>query len=338
MSILGKSSLKKAAKVFACICLFVLPAVASDITPPTLTSFTFAPNAVNTTTTSANVNVTAQLTDDLSGVEECLVFFTSPSGQHSVGTRLNLTSGTDLNGTWQGQIVIPAYSEPGTWVVSEISAADNVGNGWLYTTSQVQALGFPTNLQVDSGSSVALGSSLNPSTYGQPVTFTATVTSGSGITPTGSVNFNDGSTTLGSAMLNSSGVGTFSTSTLAAGPHSIVAAYLGDANNPAASSAALSQVVDKAPTTTTLHSGPNPSTAGSEVTFNAAVASTGKTVPGGIVTFNDGPTLLCRRNLVNSHAVCRTENLIAGTHHVTARYLGDENSESSKASVQQIVH
>jgi len=39
-------------------------------------------------------------------------------------------------------------------------------------------------------------SSLNPSTFGQSVTFTATVSSAGG-TPTGTVTFYDGATTLG---------------------------------------------------------------------------------------------------------------------------------------------
>jgi hypothetical protein len=38
-----------------------LPAFAQDTQPPVLTSFTFSPMAVNTTTTSATVNLTAQI-------------------------------------------------------------------------------------------------------------------------------------------------------------------------------------------------------------------------------------------------------------------------------------
>ena len=309
-----------------------------DVTPPTLNGFTFTPASVNTTSTSASVTATAQISDDLSGVVECLVFFTSPSGKQSAGARLNLVSGTNINGTWQGQIFIPAYSEPGTWTVSEVSSSDNVGNGWLYSTAQLQALGFPTNLQVDSGSSVALTSSLNPSTYAQPVTFTATVTSGSGNIPTGTVNFTDGSTTFGSATLDSNGLATFTASTLAAGTHSIVAAYLGDANNPPANSPALSQVVTQVPTTTALTSSLNPSVFGDLVTFRATVASsTGGAVTGGIVTFSDGPTLLCRHNVIHGHAACRTSSLTLGTHHIVARYLGGIDVQSSKASINQIV-
>ena len=72
---------------------------------------------------------------------------------------------------------------------------------------------------------------MNPSVFGQSVTFTATVKAvapGSG-TPTGAVTFLDGSTTLGTGTLDASGVASFSTSTLSVGEHSITAAYGGNA-------------------------------------------------------------------------------------------------------------
>jgi hypothetical protein len=52
------------------------------------------------------------------------------------------------------------------------------------------------------GSSTSLISSLNPSTYGQKVTWTATVTSSGSITPTGKVRFSWSGYTIGSATLN----------------------------------------------------------------------------------------------------------------------------------------
>jgi hypothetical protein len=91
----------------------------------------------------------------------------------------------------------------------------------------------------------ALASSANPSSTGQAVTFTATVTS-SGGTPTGNVNFLDGSTQLGSAALNGSGQATFMTSSLAAGTHSITASYVGNSNFAASTSAVLMQAINAA--------------------------------------------------------------------------------------------
>ncbi len=89
----------------------------------------------------------------------------------------------------------------------------------------------------------ALASSPNPSTVGQTVTFTATVTPTSGTgTPTGTVQFFDGTTQIGSGTLDATtGTTTFATSSLAVGNHSITAQYLGDQNDAGSTSAALKQ-------------------------------------------------------------------------------------------------
>ena len=79
-------------------------------------------------------------------------------------------------------------------------------------------------------SATAVSSSVNPSSAGQNVTFTATVISTAG-TPTGTVQFKDGGTNLGSPQtLNGSGVATFATSSLVVGLHTITADYSGDGN------------------------------------------------------------------------------------------------------------
>lgn len=109
-----------------------------------------------------------------------------------------------------------------------------------------------------------LASSPNPSTVGQAVAFTATVTGEYGGTATGTVTFSNGSTTLGSATLNGD-VASLSDSSLAEGTYSVVAAYAGDGNFQGSSSAAVSQVVNAAtapgfsftasPTSLTMKSG-----------------------------------------------------------------------------------
>ncbi len=85
-------------------------------------------------------------------------------------------------------------------------------------------------------------SSANPSSFGQAITLTATV-SGTGGPPTGTVTFKNGATTLGSSTLNGSGQATFTTSSLSVGSHSITAVYSGNASFTASTSAALIQVV-----------------------------------------------------------------------------------------------
>jgi hypothetical protein len=98
-------------------------------------------------------------------------------------------------------------------------------------------------------STTTLASSLNPSTVGTLVTFTATVT---GTNPTGSVAFSsDGNGIAGCSAIALAGSGNArtaacTTSALSQGTHSIVAAYAGDAGNAASSSSPLSQGVNAA--------------------------------------------------------------------------------------------
>jgi hypothetical protein len=78
---------------------------------------------------------------------------------------------------------------------------------------------------------ITVTSSLNPSSFGQSVTFTFTVAGVSGLaTPTGTIAFSDGSTALASPTLNASGVATYTTVMLSGGSHTLSAVYGGDAN------------------------------------------------------------------------------------------------------------
>jgi len=94
---------------------------------------------------------------------------------------------------------------------------------------------------------VLLVSSLNPSTSGQAVTFTATVSAaapGSGV-PAGTVEFLDGTTVLGFQTLVAGKV-FFKTSTLSVGSHSITARYEGSTLFNARTSTVLNQIVNAA--------------------------------------------------------------------------------------------
>ena len=189
-----------------------------------------------------------------------------------------------------------------------------------------------------------LASSVNPSTSGQGVTFTATV---AGTAPTGNVAFKDGGTTLtgcSSVALTGSGnarTAACTTSTLAVGVHSMVADYSGDAGNGASSSAALSHTV-KAVSTTTLASSLNPSTSGAAVTFTATVAGTGPT--GNVAFTSDGAaiagcTAVALSGSGNSRtAMCTTSALAVGTRSIVAGYGGDgTNVASTSAALAQVV-
>jgi Bacterial Ig-like domain (group 3) len=183
------------------------------------------------------------------------------------------------------------------------------------------------------GTSMALRSSVNPSVFGQTVTFTASVhasTPGSGI-PTGMVTFKDGSVVLGSGALNSAGQATFSTATLSRGGHAITAAYGGDGSFLASSSIVFGQGVNRDATVTSLTSSANPSVALQAVTFTAIVMAKapGAGQPTGAVVFKDGATVLGSRPLQlvggKDQATFSTASLGVGIQTITATYVGDNN-------------
>src|SRR5206468_3782569 len=126
------------------------------------------------------------------------------------------------------------------------------GGSCFYTPSTSGALSQTVN---KAGTTTELTSSLIPSRHCQSATFTATVAAvapGAG-TPTGTVTFKDGSTALGTASL-SAGKATFATSALTTAGHSITATYNGSGDFTASTSAALTQTVNKANTTTKVTS------------------------------------------------------------------------------------
>jgi uncharacterized protein (TIGR02145 family) len=96
---------------------------------------------------------------------------------------------------------------------------------------------------IKANTNTTLTSSLNPSGYGQSVTFTATVT-GAVEMPAGMIEFRDGSTILGTGTLDSSGIATLTITTLSADMHHIVAYYLGNIHyNPSNSNTLLQDVI-----------------------------------------------------------------------------------------------
>jgi len=177
---------------------------------------------------------------------------------------------------------------------------------------------------------------LNPSIYGQKVTWTATVTSSSSITPTGKVRFTWSGYTIGSATLNSSGVATLTRSNLNADPYPLTAVYGGDVNNLPSTSAILNQVVLQTTSTASLTSSPNPSMQGQAVTFTAKISSP-TVIPKGPVTFTAGKTVLGTTQLSGGQAKLTISSLSMGSTKVTATYNGDSNIAKSSASVIQTV-
>jgi hypothetical protein len=102
--------------------------------------------------------------------------------------------------------------------------------------------GFVLTQVVDTATStVALTSSLNPSTSRQSVTFTATVSPEFGVTRAGNVTFKDGTAKLATVTL-AGGMATFTTSALTSGTHTMSAKYGGSADFSASSTTLLQTV------------------------------------------------------------------------------------------------
>jgi hypothetical protein len=218
-----------------------------------------------------------------------------------VGTgTVNPTTGTVTITT----STLPVGNDP---ITATYGGDTNNGPG-TGTTTQTVSKETPT---------VGLTSSLNPSTVNQAVTFTASVSAGA----TGTVTFLDGSTTLGTGTI-SGGVATFTSSTLNAGVHTITASYGGDSNHNSATSAPLSQTVNKdTPVLPVPVVSTNNPTAGTPVTIT-------ETVPPGVsgpVTFSNGSTPIGTAPIVGGVATI-TVTLPLGTDPITASTPGDANN------------
>src|SRR5205807_1330478 len=150
----------------------------------------------------------------------------------------------------------------------------------------------------------------------------------------GTVTFKDGANALGTGVLNGSGQATFSTASLSVSTHSITAVYGGDTSFAGSTSSALSQVVNKASSSTVVSLSPSPSVWNQSVTFTATVTavapSIGGPASGETVTFKEGSTTLGTGTLnSSSQATFTTSALSGGTHTITAVYGGDNKFNGS---------
>jgi hypothetical protein len=186
----------------------------------------------------------------------------------------------------------------------------------------------------------ALTSSVNPSVFGQSVTFTATVTvnsPGAGTIPAGeTVTFKDGTTAIGTGTTNASGVATFVTSTLSVATHTITAVYASDTNFAASTSTAVSQVVNKASTTTTITNDLSTATVVGQaysVAVSVAITAPGAgTIPNGdTVTVSDG-SASCTVTLSSAAGSCSLTSTTAGGKTITATYNGDASFNTSTST------
>ncbi|MFN2505694.1 MAG: beta strand repeat-containing protein [Acidimicrobiales bacterium] len=171
----------------------------------------------------------------------------APAGSATLASAFN---GIAPNGNWSLYVVNDACDDP----------VETITGGWTIDISTAGGAGTNTTV-------VAVP---NPSTTGQSVTFTATVTSGGNPVTSGTVTFTEGAAILASNVaVNDSGQASFSKSDLAEGNHIITATYNGTAAF-ATSSGTVNQRVNNSTVVTgnqycntgpiTVNALPNPAT------------------------------------------------------------------------------
>jgi len=282
---------------------------------PTTTTLSSSPNP---SIVDQTVNFVATVVAQNGGSPSGTVTF--KDGANTIGTASVVT----CNCASRGTATLPLSTlGAGTHTITAVYGGDVTFTG--STSSAITQTVLPKT-----ATTTTLNSSLNPSYVGQSVTFTAAV-SPSGAS--GTVTFYDGTTILGTGSLNSSGQVTFSTSTFAAGPHSITASYNGNTNFAASSSTALTQTVNKANTTAAISTqSPNPSVAGQPVAVNFTVTpvAPGSGTPTGNVTVSDGLGDACTAAVATGG--CSLVFATAGAKTVKANYAGDSNFNASTSA------
>ena len=167
---------------------------------------------------------------------------------------------------------------------------------------------------------------------GNPILLSATISPASA---TGTVIFRDAAFGVLGQSSVSHGAATLTLNNPALGSYSIAAAYSGDVDDAAVTSAAVTTQVILTPTTTTLAPSANPSTFGSFLTLTAGIAPSSAT---GSITLFDGAANLGTALVANGKAVLTTSTLAVGPHNLHASYSGDSlNAASASASLTETV-
>lgn len=303
---------------------------AGQLTGPTVAksaTTTAVASDTNPAAAGQTVTFTATVSDSVAGTPTGTVTF--KDGTTTLG------SGT-LNASGQA-----------TFSTSVLSATPHsitavYGGDANFSGSTSPALSQLVNAPAAVGTTTSLASSLGTSTYGQGVTFTATVSPASGTgTPSGTVQFTVDGSNVGSPVTLSGGAATSaSINNLSAGAHTVAAVYSGDSSFSASTASGITQTVNQATTAAALVSSSNPSTFGQSVTFTATLSASGAIKPSGTVTFADGGSTLGTGTLnASGVATFTTSSLSAASHSITASYAGNSNFVgSTSGAVTQTVN
>jgi hypothetical protein len=131
------------------------PRADADTTPPELTALSVSPPSVDVTSGSADVTVTATITDDSSGVayvgnhglgSDSKIRFLSQSVALSVTGFFTHVSGDEYSAT----LTLPQGTETGTWTAVSVSLWDQAGNAIVLDATDLTNAGLGTSFDVTS--------------------------------------------------------------------------------------------------------------------------------------------------------------------------------------------
>jgi large repetitive protein len=310
-----------------------------DSSHPKSTSGSIVENVLQPTTTA----LTSSSNPSLSGTSVTFTAMVAGSGNPVTGT-VTLKDGSVAIAT-----VPLGSSGTASFAINSLSPGQHSLVATYSGDSISQTSSSPVVVQTvqDSNTTTVLSTSANPSVAGAALTLTAAV-AGKGASPAGTVQFLDGTTVLGTGTVKN-GVATYTTSSLTAGQHLLLAIYQGDGNTLTSTSNPVLENIDQN-TVVTLTGNVNstvltgtavaPVMIGDTVIFSATVTgSSASTLPTGQVTLSDGSTVIGTGTInVNGVVTFTITTLGLGSHTLTASYAGDaENFPATSAPLTIVV-
>ena len=263
-----------------------------------------------------------------SGTLNGLASFPTPTGVFStpVDVTLGTASAQFVNGV----------------ATAGVTAGFTLGSpaGHLNATADSQTI--TGDLNIKANSSTAIATSPTTSVFGQPVTFTATLTSlTAGTTPAvpqgGTVTFTVDGVSAGTANV-SNGSASIMDAAMSVGMHTVNASYGGDGDFNSSIGGGTSQTVNKANTSVMVTSSLNPSVFTQSVMFTATISAVapgaGTPAGTGTVQFKANVTNLgAAVTPVGGVATFSTSSLSPGSYTITAVYAGDGNFNGSTGTL-----
>ena len=168
-------------------------------------------------------------------------------------------------------------------------------------------------------------------TYGESLTYQATVTGVDSSTDGEMVSFTVGSTTLCSGPL-SSGIASCSSTLAPGGSDTVTATYMTDGNFDTSSGTYLFSVGLVSTSTSVSVTTTGSYTYGESLTYQVTVTGVDSSTDGEMVSFTVGSTTLCSGPLSSGIASCSSTLAPGGSDTVTATYMTDGNFDTSSGT------